>query len=734
MWLLGTASMIASLAVERAAAQTAVLEEIVVTAQKREEILKDVPGSLTALGNAQLDRLDIQDMRDLAAYVPGLALNSTHPGQGQVVLRGITSGSLQQNPTVGTYVDDVPTSSSSVFAIGARLAPDIDPFDIQRVEVLRGPQGTLYGASTMGGLLKYVTAAPDPNGWSARIRVGLGTTENGGLNHELKAMANAPLSDRAAVRANVYEKRQAGYIDDVAGGKGINGDRIIGGRLALQFDPTETFRLRITSIGQDTRVNSAPTMDVDPVTLRPVYGDLTQRHAALEKFTQQYQLHNVTANWDLGWASLLSSSSFGVTRSHQTIEVNPLYGPVVARLGGLVGANAPANFTVALPIKEETVKATQEVRLSSPSNKSFEWQLGAFYTYEWSKDHESLTGVAPGSLISPLLQESLHVDIPTRFREYALFGNIDYYLTDRIDVGLGVRWSRNRQAFRQLQNGLLVDPFNPAAIDDTGRGSADSSRTYRITPRYRVTDEMTVYAAIASGYRAGGPNFVPTAGLSSASVPATFGPDTLWNYEVGVKTLFWDKRASLNLSAYYIDWSDIQLTVRTNGASFFGNAGSATSRGFELEGNVTPIDGLLLGFNAAYTQATLSVDALGIGGRAGDSLPNVPKWSAAATIDYSFPLADMKAGIGGSYRYIATRNSGFAADPAVANIRMPSYDLIDLRASVERDRWQAQLFVRNLFDERGIVAATTAYAPPGFPANASITMPRTVGVQLTYSF
>lgn len=706
------------------------VEEIVVTAQKREEKLKDVPASVTALSGDNLQALGVQDLDHLSVYAPGLSEQRTRPGQTAIALRGITTGNSQSGTTVGVYVDDVPLGSSS--SVGAPyLVSDVDTFDMQRVEIVRGPQGTLYGANTMGGVLKYITNAPDPTHWDARTEFDIGGIDGGGLDVGGKAMVNVPLvNDKLAFRATVYERSDDGFIKDIGTHNDNEGrNTVTGGRFSLLFTPTENLSIRFTSLLQDIHDDGTPIIDYDFATGKPLYGDLEQSRRLRERFSVQNQLHNLTVNWDLKWANLVSSTSYGAGQAHQMTDGSIPYAPIIQ-----ANAMVPTLPLSAFPTSTDNEKVTQEFRLASAQNHIFEWMVGAYYTYEWGDDKQSLFDTIDGVPLDPPYGTAFDGSIANRFREYAGFGNMDYYFTDDIDLGFGARWSRNRQSFRQFAEGVL----NGGVTNTTG-ASADSAWTYSITPRWRITDELSTYGVASSGYRPGGPNVIPPAELGPAfKVPLTFGPDSLWNYEVGAKTELLDKKLTFNLAAFEVDWNAIQLTATTpSGAAYTANGGKAQSRGFEFDTTYSPISGLRLGLNGSYTRAVLLDPAPGIGGAKGDFLSTVPRWSGNLTGDYSFPaFGDWDGLVGGTLSYIGPRNSAYSESAALLNpnVRMAGYELIDLRTGVENEKWSVTLFVKNLLDRRGVTNATAALAPYGGPEYKYITQPRSVMLQVTTQF
>lgn len=698
------------------------VDEIVVTASKREERLRDVPASVTALSADALQRIQAQRFDDYLNRVPSAVLISGRQGETQIVLRGVTSGANQTNPSVGTYVDETPYGSSTVFASGNTLTPDLDPFDVERIEVLRGPQGTLYGASTLGGLLKFVTARPDPGGLHGRVEVGGQSIEHGDTGFTVKGMLNLPLvADKAALRVSAYHRDDPGFIDDpLLGSSDVDGAKVDGGRASLLLKPSERITLRLTAIAQKLEAGSTSSMDVDRVTLRPLYGDLAQRRDLRQDLNIDYRLYNATLDWDLEWATLTSTTSQGSLTKTGFTDISVAYG---ALLGGLdVGNQSDTDYD----------KFTQEVRLAGEDGP-LQWTAGVFYTRETSGSHQQILPFNPVTKAPftglPTLYE---VQLPSRFREYAAFGTATWRFTPAFDVTVGGRWSRNEQTFSQITKGLLNNPANPALVSAFTRSSSEETFTYLFSPRYRISDDLMVYGRIAKGYRPGGPNVTPPAAAGIA--PVTFDADTLVNYEVGLKGAWLEHRLTLDASLFFIDWSKVQLTTSAGGFSFLGNGGAAESKGAEWNLGYTPLVGLSLSFSGAYTKATLTEAAPAIGGRSGDRLPYVPEWSGAANIDYQWTVgADYVASVGASYRFIGDRETSYGAD--ATRVKLSSYEVVDLRAAVARGDVTVAAYVKNLFDERGVnAAAGLTLVPGGNPYTAAVIRPLTIGLSITAGF
>lgn len=689
--------------------------EIVVTAQKREERLIDVPQSVSVLSGDTLASQGAAQFRDFAGKVPGLTFTTIGAGFTQVSLRGVTAGT-DVAPTVGIYVDEVPYGSSTPFAFGGRLALDVGLFDIDRIEVLRGPQGTLYGASTMGGLLKYVTKQPSVNDFGGEFRTGLSATEHGGVNYNVAGALNVPLaSDKAALRVSGFEAHDAGYIDNVVlGQKNVNRSDVYGGRFDLLLAPTDALDIRITGFLQNISRDGQATADYTYSGV-PETGSLEQGRESAEPFDQEFRLISGTINYDAGPVRLTSVTSYQTMRTRLSVDITRTFA------GFLSTPTNPVN-AVALPERISLDKFTQELRVGSSGPAPLEWVIGGYYTHEKSRDTQEIIpyatiGGAPGASV-------FDYTAPSRYEEYALFGTLTYHITDRFSVSGGLRYAKNEQRYSQLQTGLF------GSFDVTNNAN-DDVVTYLANARYRIGDNVTAYVRYATGYRPGGPNVFGTDPVTGQPIGSpTFEADTLDSYEAGIKGETADRRFSFDASVYRIDWDNIQVAASQSGFSVIANApNGARIYGGELSLTARPTRGLTFSGAFAIQDAELRAGS-GIGA-AGESLPNVPRFTATLNADYVLMDSDLRPSFGVTFRTADKRRARFGAiGPAGPNYEMPAYESVDLRGSVDVGTVTVQLYVNNLFDER---AQLSAYTNRGRPQPA-IMPPRTIGLNVIGRF
>ena len=605
--------------------------DIVVTANKRNESLVEVPATVSVLSNEVLQQRGIEQFSDYVRAVPGLsAIDAAAPGRGQAVIRGITSGVKQNAPTVTFYLDDVPLTASSPLAVSGGNVFDPDLADVARVEVLKGPQSTLYGASAMGGLIKIVTAKPDFDKISGSARVDAGAIDNGGTNYGARAAINLPIvEDRIAVRLSAFGRRNGGFVDNARyGDRNVNDSKSYGGRASIRIKLNDAIETSFSGLYQRTSGDAYAYETVDPVTLKPLFGknrfDLTYN----TEFKSTYRIFSNTTTIDLGFADLSNMVSHSKTTDYFLRDFSNQYYPFIPTAPAGAGIPGPSNAT--------TQRLTDELRLASKEGSKLEWLVGLFYTREKNHYSVSITGNDPvtGAVLPPPNDNIYTFDLFATFKEYAAFGDLTYHFSDKFEVTGGVRYSHNNQKFRAPRSGIIGQtPISP-------KTSSDSATTYLVTASFHPTPRSTIYARAASAYRPGS-----TQPLPNASAPDQYGPDSLWNYEIGAKGDWLGGKLSTELALYYIDWKDIQLNSLVNGFSVISNAGKARSQGVEATVTGRPIQGLTLSGNIAYNRARILTNNPSIGAVAGDPLPFSPKWIGTVSGDYVAPLSPTEAEI-----------------------------------------------------------------------------------------
>lgn len=753
--------------------------EIVITAQKRRERILDIPQSVSVVSGDTLERQQSTGFLDYIAQVPGLSIEQSEPGVGRLLLRGVNTGGVAS--TVAVYIDETPFGSSSGLVNGAILAADFDPFDIARVEVLRGPQGTLYGASSLGGVLKFVTNAPELGRLSARGRAGLEFTKGGDMGYNFNAVLNVPLGDTAAIRGTGFFRKRGGWVD--AGGPGlilaspfgpilpvasqdredINDSKVWGGRGSVLFEPTEQLAIRLTAHAQNIKADGSSDVEVDPDDYDPIDG--LQRTLVFDEPNKlKYRYFNGLVEYDFGFASLLSSTSFA--RQNQTFrdDYTAPFGSFLNVFFGPLNPNFPPEFfppkitdtpmSMVNDQKTNLKKFTQEVRLASPTGDHFEWMVGAYYTKERGLIDQTFTGVALATgqpLPIPFIRDMALAEVTSRYREIAGFANVTWHVTDRFDITAGGRLSENKQSATQVTSG------NPFLVGAGGAlptiRSKEDVFTYSVSPRFEITDTTAVYARVAKGYRPGGPNILPP--NAGPNVPRTYDADTITSYEVGLKSDI-SRALYFDLSVYHLNWKDIQLFTVIDNFGLNANGGKAESTGFEGSIHYRPIRGLDLSANAAIIDAELTADTPPfVGGFKGDRLPWTPRTTLTLNADYEWALTStINAYAGATFAHVGKQRDNFQAGEIVGvepdgdfifvftpQRKVPSYNTVNLRAGAEFGRFTLEAYARNIFNTRGLTSITeiedalTGGNPLANGAiRASFIQPRTIGFTLGAEF
>jgi iron complex outermembrane receptor protein len=729
------------------------LSDIIVTANKRNESLIHVPQSLTTISGDALAYRNQAQIEDLAAQVPGFNLQSFGNKGVKLILRGINAGAAAA--TTAVVIDETPFSYQSGLALGDRNTANIDTFDMERIEVLKGPQGTLYGASAEGGLLKYVTNKPNLNKFEAAIESSGETVDHGGSGGALKAMINVPFWDgKGAIRASGFYFDVPGYADNLLMGRNnANNGRRYGGRISILLDPTEKFSLRLTASRQDQRFFDDGSIDVvgsdsDPFNPPANQFDVANRGRLVHDSyygnpsNNTYELANLTMNWDVGFADLVSSTSYGKLSSQFRLDITTgSFSPGVTYAEGF-GDGYAGPLAIRTSQTNAGRRWNQELRLSSKPDSSIggmklDWLLGGFFAHEKNTfdqffqfvnipTNQELNTPAPGG----------GQTLPSTYREFSGFANATLHISDRFFVQGGVRYAHINQSstvttYPGFFTGATSIVVNPTLT------SSENKATWSAQAGYNLSSDSLLYGRISTGYRSGGPQFaIPGA---PADVPLTYKPDSLTNYEVGFRTSLLHNMLTIDVAAFYIDWKDVQVTTSYRSTisgieyQITGNAGAASSKGLEWAFGLSPVKGLKLSTTGAYTEAHLTKDAPGLPGFKGDDLAFVPRWSTSVSLDYETRLAEGVKGFAGvSWDYTGKRFSDFSLF-SVSHFELPSYYSISGQAGVDFGNYSASLYVRNLTDERGI----TTYSQNGgynFTGNATIIQPRTIGIKLTAKY
>ncbi len=707
------------------------VSEVIVTANRRSETVQNVPAEVTAVTGSDLKKLNARSLEEFAGFVPGLSLQQTDPGVTLISIRGVTTGTQASN-AVGLYLDDVPLGSSSSFA-GGFEALSINTFDLSRVEVLDGPQGTLYGANSLGGAIKYVTAAPNLVNYGGALETEGSFTDHGGTNNGVRVSFNAPLlQDRVALRVDGFEQYDSGFVKDPTQGRDNQGSgRTEGFRASLLAQITPKLDVRINAFNQQVRVDGVNLVERNNTDHSLVTGEFDQDFPVQQTAFNQLRLLSAIINYDFSFAKLTSITS---AQRSDIKSVSDITVPYDALLGAVLGPAAVTPY--ANPTTLFTNKVTQETRLTSPSNHFFEWTAGVYYTHEDSQSSTSILNAADSKGYILGLFPIFEATIPTTYQEISGFADGTYYFTPKLDLTFGLRYSHDNQSFTQNSIGLFNNAAAPFTPSVTPNQSKEDVVTYLINPKYRINDNAQVYFRAASGFRPGGPNYV----LSQGTGGPSFGADTLWTYEFGSKVRLLNRKLSLDAAIYDTEWSNIQLSVIENGVTQLKNAGNARIRGADLASTYeTPIAGLSFFGQFTYTDAYLTTTAPGLGvNYTGARLPVTPKYAFALGGTYSFLVPGGNTGrLTLSDRYTGTRTSGYAASTVDPVYDLNDYNLLDGDLTVTlQNHLELSMYGRNLLDQRGEINASNAnsvYVPTS-PALVALVRPVTIGVEARAHF
>jgi outer membrane receptor protein involved in Fe transport len=696
------------------------LTEVIVTAQKREQYLQEVPVPVTAINADALVESNQTQLADYYATVPGLNLSPGRSSIGSIInIRGIAGG---RGPTVGVTLDDVPYAGTSDVNV-----PEIDPNDLERIEVLRGPQGTLYGASSMGGLIKYVTRNPSPTALSGKLRFGTsGITGADDLGYEARGSINVPLGETFAIRASGFTRRQPGFIDDPAHDlKDTNEIAAEGAGLTVLWRPSEAVSVKLNAIYDDYDLRGGNVID-------PALGELTAPATYLPgmpTITRTNYFYGATINGQWGRVELTSLTGYSDYEFHLKRDVSAFFDCCAADVISYVGVPGlyDDNHTT-------YSKFSQELRASLPLGSRITWRTGVFYQEERNSGQGSTVASNDTGTVVVIGDTVTFPDGPSINEEHAIFTGLTFQLTERFDVEIG-----GRQSHMDQHNARLVDvgPLTPffygtppgqvvEVIPET-RSESDPF-TYLFTPRFKISPDLMMYGRLASGYRRGGSNDINLL-CPASECPAQFKSDQTLSYELGLKGNFFDRRLAVDTSLYYIDWTDLQTDVlAASGLTSYGtNAGAAVSKGFELSLQWTPLRGMTIAATGAWNDAFISeypADAT-VAIPVGSQVPFTSRFNGSLSIDQEITLSgSLSASIGG-----AVTRFGEYPGPLGDPFPRAGYMKVDLRAGLNYETWNADLYVNNLTDEM-------AKLDRAFPQTTAFfyNQPRTVGLSISKSF
>jgi iron complex outermembrane receptor protein len=730
---LASQSPVAAAADDGTAAQ---FEEVIVTASRRAETLQDTALSVIAQTPDDLAVAGLTSLADVIDYSPGAYFSGgSAPTDNTISMRGVST--LTSTPTVGVYIDDVPIGSGNGQAAGASLMLDVMKAGMERVEVVKGPQGTSFGASSMGGIVRYVSGDPSLGAMGASVSADVSSTQHGGSNQRYTGRLDAPIvADRVGVKVSGYYEDVAGFIDripEAASGaaKDVNGFENKGGMFKLNANATDRFSASLLALYDETTFHGRNVVALDGgPPFVPANGPY-ETDTAYSDDLSEFWLAGLTLNYDFGFGTLISSTSDQEREVTSTTDLGADFGPLVALFCDCTVDNAPFTGT------QTTDRFVQELRLVSREAEreagAIEWTAGAIYSKEESGNGQRLAGLPTNFVL-------LDVNIPSVLEETAAFGNLTYFVSPKFDLSAGVRLADVSASVAVVDGPqILIGNTPPVEVNDT-------IDTYSFSARYRPSDDLSLYGRIASGYRPAAAN-LPVRDTEGNNIASPIvETDTLWSYELGAKGRTAGGQLGYELTGWYLNWKNLQARVYVNGVQTGGNADSDVTA-YGLEGALTysPIDNLAIRASAAYTDSTLDDDETSaFGAVAGENMPGIPEWAAALRADYSIPLAnDSLVTLGAGVRYLGDRDTGFeggtGADgteitPLIYNFVAESHAVVDVNIGFKRGAFGGSLYVTNLFDEYAYSGGSARPAAGFIRATANVIQPATIGATITFDF
>ena len=725
-----------SVASPPAAAGAVTLGEVIVTANLRREPSREVPMHVGTISAARLQSVGAKTLADYASYQPGVFFSSQGgPGEGTLIMRGVSTGN-QTSPTVAVYLDDVPIGGSTVYSAAATYVFDAAMMDLDHVEFLFGPQGTLYGAGSMGGLVKYVTHKPDTGAFSGSAGVDVSHGQRGGLDTGEHLTLNMPLvKDVAALRVSAVNQHTVGVYRAVGETPSAHADtnHTRGVRAQLQVYPTSRLSFNVSAMAQRIAADGLSMSDYSlaghPVSGGPYNRRLNHR----EPFTQTLQLYVFHAEYDLDWAHVDWISSYQTFVNNAVQDYPDGFLGLLNQLGPAFGVDQKLD-SLYVGSTYDVHKAAQEIRITSKRNDQVDWLAGVWFSREDAWENFALEGANQPP--PPGHTQLLRQDVSSRFQEYAGYGDATWHLTPTVNLTLGARVSGNTQTLSNFEDGPVAG--SPGGFREH---MVSYNITKMLTASYQPDKTRSYYVRASTGYRPGGLQAPVTSTIFGPNEEVTnhFGSDTLASYEAGFKGHFPDYDLSIGADVYDIEWHNLQVPTYTVGNAVIVNVGDARINGMELQTSYTPgqfrFDGSI-----AWTHGRMVSARPGSAISVGAPMPYSARWSASLSARYNFKLIGDAAHVGASVRAASHRHAGFAGSASDPDFDLPGHALLGLDAGVTlHGGAQVGIYLRNVLDRRvpvgNLNTQTVGFlASVGGPMLIHQTTPRSVGVSLEVPF
>jgi outer membrane receptor protein involved in Fe transport len=738
--------------------ETVGLEQVVVTARKREETLLDIPQEIQAISQQQLERANLDSVKEFTRFVPSLSYNAIVPGRGTIYFRGVAddSSSFIADASAAIYLDEQPLTQSA-------LQPEVRLIDIERIEALPGPQGTLYGSSSQSGTLRYITNKPDPTAFTTDVAADVHSLDDGDEGYEVSGVVNIPLGQTAAIRIVGFSARDAGFIDNVLGTSlggtfdnaafvedDINSVEYVGGRAALRWFPNENWTVDGSVVYQQMDANSYTAADFFREDLNQ-HPELEGRENAVVLFQDESRNDEwtqlaLTLQGDIGQTQFTSATSY-FTRRIAYFQDNTDY---TFYLSNSFGANyaiydlGPDPVGLGWRDGPYVDRFAQEFRLQGSTEK-LTWITGLFYErveegfnfFTRIQDFEDTTAFATRSYYAvyygfdPLEPGSTdnafyHSKNDQVTEQYAAFGELTYSPNDDWSFTAGLRWfdhTRTRDYFIQQPNGNFTANLGTAE-------NSTSDFTKKLSVQYNISDNAMVYALFSDGFRAGGRNVVRPGTL----LPADYNEDFLDNYELGFKSRFGGGKYALNLTAFRMEWNDYQIEVVDPGPLFavlVANVGDAEIEGISLDFSAFLWESFDLGLNLQLLDPKTKADDPLLGLVPGERLPFSAEEKGAVWAEYTFPGEVAGGNVYARYQWTYTGNSLNGIGDATLQ---PAYQISDFKIGLAADDWEVYAYVDNIFNERAIYFDQFTEVGLGTNNLKTISDPRSWGIGFSKSW
>ena len=712
-----------------------VLEEVIVTTTRRDLPLQDVGASLGVISNEEIMSWGMDDFLGYSRTQPGVIMHQAVKNRSTFNIRGINTDigetQLTQEP-VAVYINDMPVTQP----YAALVQVDLRLYDIERIEVIRGPQGTLYGSGTLGGLVRVLTRQPVLGEFEGSVQVDWADVKHAGWRQRYDAMVNIPLGETVAMRAVAYVRDEPGWVKNISLGTENSNDDW-GGRLAFLWEPNDRFRGKAEFMHQDSDPEDGDAWNPD-------LGKFRRDTIITEERKAVFSQANLTLDYDFpDFATLTSSTNFQATKSNWFLQTGEIPG-----IGTLLNQTTPY----------DTDYFAQEFRLVSNTGGDFDWVAGLFYLDNETQD-ANFTFVLDGlqdfvdSILGPGAGQSNNFFSSTfssRTTELAAYGDLTWHVNEQWSLSGGLRVFDTDSEYNDV-NGEAFDfgCLCYISLPPVQNKNSDGDTTWRAVASYTPDDNRHFYLNISKGYRVGqvNPNFGPSfVDPEDVVIPASYAPDESINYEIGSKTILADGRLMLNLAAYYIDWTDVQTDAlrQSDQRNFIANAGDAESKGIEVELIGTPTDNLDFRIAMSWQDSeivSISEENSYLSGAVeGDTMPGTADFLGAASLAYTWELASTRELVGRfGMQYVDESPNRFSNAPAtgMANPDFAineAYTNVDAGLSLVDERWAATLYVENLTDNDNIILDTGAVATASGENHFITLRPRTIGVRVNYQF